>query len=116
MRLLKNVATGNAVEENNDGEAQAVPQAVSMAQARKALLHGGLLDAVDSAIGAIADEAARQRAAIDWEYATEVRRDSADLPLLFGLFQRLEFDRRCRAILDLLHFIVALPAVLAAPA
>lgn len=77
MRLLKNVATGNAVEENNDGAAQAVPRAVSMAQARKALLHGGLLDAVDSAIGAIADEAARQRAAIDWEYATEVRRDSA---------------------------------------
>jgi hypothetical protein len=82
MRLLKNLATGTSLEEDNSGIAQAVPQSVSMAQARKALLGAGLLGAVDAAIAAIAEEATRQRAAIDWEYATEVQRDS---PLVAAL-------------------------------
>lgn len=82
MRLLKNVLTGEATLEDNGDVPLAVPQAVSMAQARKALLGAGLLGAVEAAIGAIADEAERQRAAIDWEYATEVRRDS---PLVASL-------------------------------
>ena len=58
-----------------------VPAAVSMRQARLALLQAGLLAQVDAAIASmpgVDGEAAR----IEWEYATEVRRDS---PLVDGL-------------------------------
>lgn len=48
-----------------------VPTAVSMRQARLALLAAGLLDDITAAITAFG-----QAAAIEWEYATEVRRDS----------------------------------------
>jgi hypothetical protein len=48
-----------------------VPQSVSMRQARLALLAAGLLDDITEAIQALG-----QAAAIEWEYATEVRRDS----------------------------------------
>jgi hypothetical protein len=82
MRLLKNLTTGESAEQDNSGVAQAVPQSVSMAQARKALFGAGLLGAIDAAIAGIADEAERERAAIDWEYAAEVRRDS---PLVASL-------------------------------
>ena len=49
-----------------------VPAIVSMRQARLALLDAGLLDDVDAAMSGAspADQ-------IEWEYATEVRRDSA---------------------------------------
>lgn len=53
-----------------------VPQVVSMRQARLALLSAGLLQSVTDAVTAmpgIEGEAAR----IEWEYAQEVRRDSA---------------------------------------
>lgn len=53
-----------------------VPQAVTMRQARLALLGAGMLKPVNDALavmGGIEGEAAR----IEWEYATEVRRDSA---------------------------------------
>ena len=53
-----------------------VPQAVTMRQARLALLAVGLLDDVENAIDAIPDVTARRAALIDWEYATDVRRDS----------------------------------------
>lgn len=49
---------------------------VAMRQARLALLGAGLLGRVDSAIAAIPDASARAAAEIEWEYATEVRRDS----------------------------------------
>ena len=49
-----------------------VPASVSMRQARLALLDAGLLDDVDAAMSG-ASPADR----IEWEYATEVRRDSA---------------------------------------
>lgn len=49
---------------------------VSMRQARLALLEAGLLDQVEAALAAIEDPLMRQRAQIEWEYATEVRRDS----------------------------------------
>lgn len=52
-----------------------VPTIVTMRQARHALLNAGLLDAVDAAISAIPDETERRQAQIDWEYATEVRKD-----------------------------------------
>lgn len=58
-----------------------VPSAVTMRQARLALLQAGLLDQVNAAIAAmpgVEGEAAR----IEWEYAQEVRRDS---PLVAGL-------------------------------
>lgn len=48
-----------------------VPQSVTMRQARLALLEEGLLSFVNTAIAAGADAAK-----IEWEYATEVKRDS----------------------------------------
>lgn len=57
-----------------------VPESVTMAQARKALLSAGITAAmVSEAIAALEDDAA----AIDWEYATVVRR-SADLVVTLG--------------------------------
>lgn len=55
--------------------------ALSMRQARLALLQAGLLSTVDAAISAM-DEAAR----IEWEYATEVRRDN---PLMVSMASSL---------------------------
>jgi len=58
-----------------------VPESVSMRQARLSLLGAGMLLSVNAAIAAmpgVEGEAAR----IEWEYATEVRRDS---PLVSGL-------------------------------
>lgn len=49
-----------------------IPQTVSMRQARLALLEAGLLDTVSTAM-----QGAGQAEQIEWEYATEVRRDSA---------------------------------------
>jgi hypothetical protein len=49
-----------------------VPQFVSMRQARLALLGAGLLDTVNAGIGQMG-----QAEQIEWEYASEVRRDSA---------------------------------------
>lgn len=58
-----------------------VPRAVSMRQARLALLGDSLLDGVSTAIAAL-PEPDKSTAAIEWEYATEVRRDSALLATL----------------------------------
>ncbi len=49
---------------------------VTMRQARLALLGAGLLDQIESALAAIPDELQRRAAQIEWEYATEVARDS----------------------------------------
>lgn len=54
---------------------------VTMRQARLALLGASLLDDVEAAITALA-EPARSAARIEWDYATEVRRD---WPLLVQL-------------------------------
>ena len=54
-----------------------VPQAVSMRQARLALLAAGSLDNVTAAV-----TAAGQAAQIQWDYASEIRRDS---PLIVQL-------------------------------
>jgi len=53
-----------------------VPQAVSMRQARLALLGAGLLSQVNTAIASMPG-AEGEAARIEWEYAQEVRRDSA---------------------------------------
>lgn len=50
--------------------APAVPQVLTMRQAKLVLLAAGLLDDVDAAVSA-ADRATQ----IEWEYATEVQRD-----------------------------------------
>jgi hypothetical protein len=52
-----------------------VPESVSMRQARLALLGAGLLDAVESAIAGLPGDAGKA-AKIEWEYATEIRRDN----------------------------------------
>ena len=52
-----------------------VPQVISMRQARLALLQAGLLATIETAIASGTDEAMK----IEWEYATEVRRDWASL-------------------------------------
>ena len=60
-----------------------VPQSVSMAQARKALLSVGITAAmVDTAIAGIADNDQRGMAEIDWEFATTVSRSSALVAML----------------------------------
>lgn len=53
-----------------------VPQSVEMAQARLALLYAGLLPQVDVAIDSIPDATQREAARVQWEYRTEVRRNS----------------------------------------
>lgn len=57
-----------------DPEPIQVPQIVTIRQAKLALLQAGLLDDVDAAV-AQADRATQ----IEWEYATEVRRDWSTL-------------------------------------
>ena len=52
------------------------PQAVTMRQARLALLGAGLLSQVNTAIASMPG-AEGEAARIEWEYAQEVRRDSA---------------------------------------
>ena len=54
------------------------PSVVTMRQARLALLQEGLLATIESAIQNGTDEAMK----IEWEYATEVRRDWASLVTL----------------------------------
>lgn len=53
---------------------QTVPQVVFMRQARLALLEVNLLDNVDQIISLL-PEPMQSEAKIEWEYATEVRRD-----------------------------------------
>lgn len=53
-----------------------IPVSVSMRQARLALLGAGLLASVNAAVAAIPG-AQGDAARIEWEYAQEVRRDSA---------------------------------------
>ncbi len=53
-----------------------VPEAVTMRQARLALLQAGLLDQIDAAIASLAGDEGKA-ARIEWDYANEVRRDSS---------------------------------------
>jgi hypothetical protein len=54
---------------------QAVPELVTMRQARHALLGAGLLSSVDAAIAAL-PEPQKSEAVIEWEYASIVQRDN----------------------------------------
>lgn len=53
-----------------------VPEAVTMRQARLALVASGLYSLVEAAINNIEDSNQRLLAQIEWEYATEVKRNS----------------------------------------
>lgn len=53
-----------------------VPRAVTMRQARLALLQAGLLPAVNAAVSSM-EGAAGEAARIEWEYSQEVQRDKA---------------------------------------
>lgn len=59
-----------------DAPSPPVPEVVTMRQARLALLQAGLLDDAEAAIASL-PEATRRAAQIEWEYATELRRDHA---------------------------------------
>lgn len=66
----------------------AIPQSVTMPQARKALIMSGVSIAqVDATINAIEDATERELAETDWEYSATVRRDS---PLVITLGPLLE--------------------------
>jgi hypothetical protein len=65
-------------------EVQAIPVAVSMRQARLALLQTGLLDDVEAAIITM-DEPQRTATQIEWEYSTEVSRMSSTTAMLAGV-------------------------------
>jgi hypothetical protein len=57
--------------------AATVPDVVTMAQARKALILAGIsIASIDAAIAGMADPVARELAATDWEYAANLRRNS----------------------------------------
>lgn len=82
--LLDAQASGNRIEGDAGGnpvvvtpapEQPAAPAVVSMRQARLALLAAGMLQPVNDAIAALPG-ADGDAARIEWEYATEVRRDS----------------------------------------
>lgn len=67
-----------------------VPAVVSMRQARLALLGAGLLSHVDNVIDGL-EEPGRSAALIEWEYATELRRDH---PLVAALGNALELTEQ----------------------
>lgn len=64
-----------------DPVAPATPVAVTMRQARLALLGAGLLDDVDAAINGLPSPQ-KEAARIEWEYAAEVQRNSGLVPML----------------------------------
>lgn len=59
----------------------AVPAAVTMRQARLALLGAGLLDDIDTAINALAGPQ-KEAARIEWEYSQEVQRYNGFVSIL----------------------------------
>lgn len=61
--------------------APAVPAQVTMRQARLALLEAGLLSMVSTAINTLSSPE-KERALIEWEYSSAVRRDDPLIPLL----------------------------------
>ena len=62
-------------------EFEPVPAAVTMRQARLALLGAGLLAGIDAAINALPSPQ-KEAARIEWEYAAEVQRSSGLVPMM----------------------------------
>lgn len=77
IELRYNAETGETEEVEYTPAPPISPEVVTIRQAKLALLAGGLLDEANAAVAA-----AGQAAQIEWEYATEVRRDS---PLVAGI-------------------------------
>ena len=77
--------TQMTAEEQTAYRKSLVPEVVFMRQARLALLEAGLLDDVNQVIASL-PEPMKTEASIDWEYATEVRRD---WPTLLQIVQYL---------------------------
>lgn len=75
-----------------DAPAPAVPQAVTMRQARLALLGVGLLHQVEPAIATIADPVQREAVQITWEYSTEVQRRNPFITILAGALGMTDAD------------------------
>lgn len=67
-----------------------IPSVVTMRQARLALLAAGLLSQVDNVIDGL-EEPGRSAARIEWEYATELRRNH---PLVAALGSALELTEQ----------------------
>ena len=70
-----NEVTPGVFEYTDPSSSQAVPQSVTMRQARLALLGAGKLAEVDAAIAALS-EPTRTAAQIEWEYSNEVQRSN----------------------------------------
>ena len=68
-------------EEMESARRVLVPPAVTMRQARLALLGAGLLASVDAAIDGLPSPQ-KEAARIEWEYATEVQRSSGLVPMM----------------------------------
>lgn len=68
-------------QEIEDARRAMVPAAVTMRQARLALLGAGLLASVDAAIDGLPSPQ-KEAARIEWEYATEVQRLSGLVPMM----------------------------------
>lgn len=77
--------SGWRAEEIMSNQIKVVPQVVYMRQARLALLEKGLLTQVQSVIDNL-QEPLKSLAKIEWEYATEIRRD---WPTLSQIVQHL---------------------------
>lgn len=76
-REIYALAAAGTVADADPEPAPAVPQSVTMRQARLALLAAGLLDSVQTAIAA-----AGAAAGIEWEYAQTVDRDYGLVPAM----------------------------------
>ena len=74
QQYLAWVSAGNTAEPADPPPPPGVPQAVTMRQARLALLAAGKLSQVATAIAAMPSPA-KEQAAIEWEYSTEVQRN-----------------------------------------
>lgn len=86
--IVIDCATGLERWEDVPDPVPSVPAVVSMRQARLALLGAGMLANVDAAIDAMPSPQ-REAARIEWDYATEVRRDN---PLMVQLGTALGLD------------------------
>jgi hypothetical protein len=63
-----------------------VPQSVSMAQARQALMDAGLFDAIDGGLNALPDGPTKRKALTFWEYSPTVSRNGELVTMLAAQF------------------------------
>lgn len=69
------------MDEHQNAMRQPVPAAVTMRQARLALLGAGLLDDIDAAINGLPSQQ-KEAARIEWEYSQEVQRHNGFVSVL----------------------------------